>query len=148
MHPSAFYSMGTSDRQTSIALTWNAMTIRQRKTDSSRNSLQPRRAVASYRSDPQGIDNLRHVASRGIIRNDFAATSMDRQIPSRRPGGMDRRRSRDLQHPMFGRQLRSTHGRCPVGHPAPGLALVHDRPALRLQAVWRCRFCEYRAKLA
>lgn len=38
MHPYAFYSMGISDRRTSIALTWNAMTLRQRNTDRSRNS--------------------------------------------------------------------------------------------------------------
>jgi len=53
---------------------------------------------------PQGIDNLRSVVSRGIIREGFAATrNLDRQIPTRRPGRMAGRRSRDLQHPMFGR---------------------------------------------
>jgi hypothetical protein len=53
----------------------------------------------------QGIDNLHFVVRRGIIRDGSAATtiSMDRQIPSRRPGRMARRRSHDLQHPMFGR---------------------------------------------
>ena len=77
MHPSAFYSTGISDRRTSIALTWNAMKTRQRKTEL-------RCAVASRRSDPQGIDNLRHVAGRGIIRDGFATTtvSTDRQIPT------------------------------------------------------------------
>ena len=97
MHPSAFYSTGISDRRTSIALTWNAMMkTRQRKTDL-------RCAVSSRRSDPQGIDNLRAIAGCGIISDDLAATtlSMDRQIPSRRPGGMARRRPRNLQHPML-----------------------------------------------
>ena len=99
---------------------------------------------------PQGIDNLRTAIDRGIIRDGFAATtvSMDRQIPTWRPGGMDRRRPCDLQHPMFRRQMRSPHGRRPVGHPAPRFALVDDRSAARLQAMWRCRFCAHRAKLA
>ena len=50
------------------------------------NSSHPRRAVASRRSDPQGLDNLHHVAGRGIIRDGFAAKTMDMQIPTWRPG--------------------------------------------------------------
>jgi len=37
-----------------------------------------------------------------------------------RPGRMARRRTCNLQHSMFGRQVRSTDGRCPIGYPAPG----------------------------
>jgi len=54
---------------------------------------------------------------RGIIRNGFGTTiSMDRQIPTGRAGGMARGRSRDLQHPMFGRQT-LTAGRTAWGWP-------------------------------
>ena len=38
----------------------------------------PRRTVAARPSDPQGIDNLRHVANPGIIHNG-SATAMNRQ---------------------------------------------------------------------
>jgi hypothetical protein len=63
-----------------------------------------RRAVACRCSDPPRIDNLRFVVGRGIIRDGFAATiSIDRQIPPGQSGRMDRRWSRNLQHPMFWR---------------------------------------------
>jgi hypothetical protein len=103
---------------------------------------------AAFRS--QGIEKLHSAVSRGIIRDGFAATtvSMDRQIPTWRPGGMARRRPRNLQHPMFRRQMRSRHGRCPVGHPAPRPPLVDDRPAPRLQGMRNGRFCEHRTELA
>jgi hypothetical protein len=43
----------------------------------------------------QGVDNLHHVVSRGIIRDGFAATrTIYRQIPTWQPGGMGRGRSR------------------------------------------------------
>jgi hypothetical protein len=112
-------------------------------------SSHPRRDVACRCSDPQEIDNLRNVAGRGIIRDGLAATrTIDRQLPAWHSGEMDRRRSRDLQHPMFRREVRSTHGRRPAGHPAPRFALVDDRLTTRLQGMWCCRFCEHRAELA
>ena len=52
----------------------------------------PRHAVASRRFDPPRIDNLHHVAGRGIIPDGLAATTItiDRQIPAWHAGGMDR----------------------------------------------------------
>jgi hypothetical protein len=101
-------------------------------------------------SGPQGIDNLHHVAARGIIADGSAATtvSTDRKIPTWQPGRMDGRRPCNLQHPMLGRQVRSTDGRCPVGRPAPRHALVDDRSTPRLQGMWHFRFRAHRAQLA
>lgn len=107
----------------------------------------PATTLAARCSEPQRIDNLHQVAGRGIICDGFAATavSTDKQIPTWRPGRMARRRSRNLQHPVLGRQMRSTHGRYPVGHPAPASTLLDDRLAPRLQAMWHRRFWEHRA---
>jgi len=66
MHPYAFYSMGISDRRTSIALTWNAMTFRQQNTDSSRDSFTHTTRRGWRCSDPQGMDNLCNAAGRGL----------------------------------------------------------------------------------
>jgi hypothetical protein len=63
-----------------------------------------RRTVARRCSGPPRIDNLHPAAGCGIIRDGFATTrTVDRQFPAWHPGKMARRRSRDLQHPMFGR---------------------------------------------
>ena len=66
---------------------------------------------------PKGLIICITSPGRGIIRNGFGTTiSMDRQIPTGRAGGMARGRSRDLQHPMFGRQT-LTAGRTAWGWP-------------------------------
>lgn len=67
-------------------------------------SYQHPRPAESVRSDPQGIDNLLGSSDPGIIRDGLAATiSIDGKMATRKSGRMDRRRARDLQHPVFGR---------------------------------------------
>ena len=72
-------------------------------------------------------------------------TRLTGKYPPAGHGRMARGRPRSLQHPVFGRKMRSMHGRCPVGHPASRLALVEDRLASRLQGMRSSRFCEHRA---